>query len=159
MLSQVFAQQRYYALLVIFVFLGLAACSSTPESSRESFQEARIEQFFKKWQGTKYGYGGSSTQAIDCSALMVHAYNELYAINLPRTTESQAKVGKKIRQRNLRAGDLVFFKTGFRKKHVGIYMGDDIFVHASTSAGVIKSSLASEYWSDHYWKSRRVKTY
>lgn len=143
----------------ILVLLILDGCRSLPSPSEEVERRAEIEQFFKQWQGTAYGYGGSSKNAVDCSALMVHAYRDLYAINLPRTTDEQADWGNRIRQKNLRAGDLVFFKTGFRTRHVGIYVGNGEFVHSSRSRGVMKSSLTTKYWSDHYWKAKRIVSF
>ncbi len=144
-------------LLTIFIAISLSSCHSLPEPSEEVRRQAQIEQFFQKWQGTRYGYGGTGQQGIDCSALMVEAYSDIYSINLPRTTENQAKLGKRTKQKKLRAGDLVFFKTGFTRRHVGIYLDDGVFVHASESGGVMKSSLQSGYWADHYWKARRIK--
>ena len=65
-------------------------------------------------------------------------------------------MGKRIRRSQLRAGDLVFFKTGWAKRHVGIYSGSGRFIHASTSKGVISSQLDSDYWRKHFWQARRV---
>ena len=87
---------------------------------------------------------------------MVEAYDDLFDIKLPRTTKDQSTLGNRVRKRNLDAGDLVFFKTGLTRRHVGIYMKDGIFVHASRSNGVVKSSLDSGYWADNFWKAKRV---
>ena len=146
-------------LAIIILAVSLSSCGSLPESSEELRRQVQIEQFFQKWQGTQYGYGGTGQQGIDCSALMVEAYSDIYSIQLPRTTESQAKLGKRTKQKKLLAGDLIFFKTGFTRRHVGIYLNDGIFVHASESGGVMKSSLESGYWADHYWKARRIQEY
>ena len=152
--------QSFSILLTVTILaLSLSSCGSLPEPSEEVRRQAQIEQFFQKWQGIQYGYGGTGQQGIDCSALMVEAYKDIYSIQLPRTTESQAKLGKRTKQKTLRAGDLVFFKTGFTRRHVGIYLDDGVFVHASESGGVMKSSLESRYWADHYWKARRIKEY
>ena len=138
------------------VLLSQGACVFLPEPSTEVRRAAGIESFYQQWGGSSYSYGGSSPDGIDCSALMVEAYSDLYNIRLPRTTDEQAKMGKRVRKGNLRAGDLVFFKTGIVRRHVGIYIGDGDFVHSSASSGVIKSSLDSGYWDDHYWKSKRL---
>lgn len=142
--------------ILCFFILTASACSILPKPSQEVVRQAQIEQFYQKWQGTSYGFGSSSEQAIDCSALMVHAYRDIYGIQLPRTTEHQSDLGKRIRQKKLQAGDLVFFKTGFNQRHVGIYIEDGYFVHASKSSGVQKSQLNSGYWADRYWKSKRI---
>ena len=143
--------------LTLFVLvITLNGCIFLPRPSDDVRRQAEIEQFYQKWQGTQYRFGGTNQQSIDCSALMVHAYNDIYDMNLPRTTDDQAKLGKRVRLKSLKAGDLVFFKTGFARRHVGIYIADDVFVHASESKGVIKSRLDSGYWAEHYWKAKRV---
>ncbi len=149
----------YQRLLAVLCLTVLGGCASLPSPTEEVQRQAEIEQFFQKWQGTEYGYGGTTQNAVDCSALMVHAYRDLYAIRLPRTTEQQADLGNRIRQKNLKAGDLIFFKTGFRTRHVGIYVGNGYFVHSSQSKGVMKSTLYSSYWAEHYWKAKRLVSY
>ena len=133
----------------------LTGCRSS--SAREdSIRLAELEDFYRYWQGAQYQYGGSSRSGVDCSALVATAYQDVFNRDLPRTTDAQAKVGKRVRKSQLRTGDLVFFKTGWRNRHVGIYLGDGLFMHSSASSGVIKSSLNSKYWRKHYWKSKRV---
>ena len=134
--------------------------ASTAESHVQPTSQPRqlLAQHFQEWSGTPYRLGGQSARGIDCSGFVNVTYNNLFGINLPRTTKEQAKFGKKIRRRKLSTGDLVFFKTGFFQRHVGIYVGNDEFIHASTSKGVIRSSLRAPYWSKHYWKSVRVTT-
>jgi len=65
-------------------------------------------------------------------------------------------MGKSISRKELKAGDLVFFKTGWLTKHVGIYIAGDKFLHASTSKGVTISYLTNAYWQSKYWKARRI---
>ncbi len=74
---------------------------------------------------------------------------------MPRSTELMAKMGKKIDRKQLRAGDLVFFKTSYKVRHVGIYIEKGQFLHASSSKGVMISRLDNVYWADKYWQSRR----
>ena len=136
--------------------LTLSGCIFHHSADTQVNREAEIELFFKKWHGTNYQYGGNNGGGIDCSALMVEAYDDLFNFALPRTTEDQSTVGKRVRKRKISAGDLVFFKTGLSSRHVGIYLKDGIFVHASRSRGVVKSSLDSAYWADNYWKAKRV---
>jgi cell wall-associated NlpC family hydrolase len=136
--------------------LSVSGCIFHHSADAQVKREADIELFFKKWHGTNYQYGGNNDSGIDCSALMVEAYYELFNIVLPRTTEDQSTLGKRVRKRNISAGDLVFFKTGLSSRHVGLYLKDGIFVHASRSGGVIKSSLDSGYWAKKYWKTKRV---
>ncbi|MFV2057547.1 MAG: NlpC/P60 family protein [Thiohalomonadales bacterium] len=117
----------------------------------------QLQGEYVRWQGVPYQLGGTSKKGVDCSAFVRAAMKNGLAIQLPRTTEQQVRVGRSISKSELRPGDLVFFKTGFFKKHVGIYLGDEVFMHASTSKGVMKSSLNSNYWRSHYWRSRRVR--
>lgn len=81
-----------------------------------------------------------------------------FALQLPRDTRQQAKIGTKIDKDDLLPGDLVFFKTGSGDSglHVGIYDTDGQFIHASTSRGVMRSSLDNVYWRKNFWQARRI---
>ena len=152
---------RYFSawrsgLTVTLMAVMLVGCFSMGRSNDEAQRAAELEAFYRKWSHVSYQYGGSGQGGMDCSALTQQAYRDLYGLRLPRTTEDQAKVGKRVSKRRLRAGDLVFFKTGWSTRHVGVYIGDGMFVHSSASSGVVKSSLATEYWKDRYWRSRRI---
>lgn len=100
--------------------------------------------------------GGMSRSAVDCSALMVLAYKDIFGIQIPRTVTDQASIGEGISIQSLQPGDLVFFKTGFFQRHVGIYLEDRKFIHASSSKGVIISGLDEPYWKRKYWKAKRM---
>jgi cell wall-associated NlpC family hydrolase len=88
--------------------------------------------------------------------LVYITYLEKLEIELPRTTELQSRVGNEIQRSELRAGDLVFFKTSPKVRHVGMYIEEDTFLHASTKKGVKISRLSNYYWRKKYWHSRRV---
>lgn len=118
-------------------------------------QEALLEQL-KAWQGTPYRLGGTSRQGVDCSAFTQITLAQRLSLDLPRTTEQQADVGFDVAQEAMQPGDLVFFKTGRRSNHVGIYLGSRWFLHASTSEGVTLNNLDETYWKRHYWTARRV---
>ena len=77
-------------------------------------------------------------------------------MELPRSTAEQQSVGTSVKRAKLQAGDLVLFKTGKRQRHVGIYVGNDKFVHASTSNGVIVSNMTDKYWNNRYYDGRRL---
>jgi cell wall-associated NlpC family hydrolase len=109
-----------------------------------------------EWQGVRYRNGGLSKRGVDCSGFVYLTFGTRLGIRLPRSTGGQASIGRNIRQSSLRPGDLVFFKTGWKVRHVGIYLGNRQFIHASTSNGVMASSLDNRYWSQHYWKSVRI---
>lgn len=110
----------------------------------------------KQWKSTPYKLGGLSKKGIDCSGFVHITYKERFGVSLPRTTTRQAQVGTKITRQQLQAGDLVFFKTGFKVRHVGIYIEDGKFLHASTSNGVMISNINNRYWKKVYWKSMRI---
>lgn len=111
------------------------------------------------WKGVPYRAGGLSKAGIDCSGLVHVTYRSVFNLAVPRTTKSLARVGSRVGRGRLRPGDLVFFRTGLRKRHVGIYVADGEFLHASTSRGVTISSLNEDYWDESYRGARRVLSY
>lgn len=119
---------------------------------------SRLSEHQQEWKGTRYRLGGNSKSGIDCSGFMQVTFRDLFGINLPRTTNDQAREGSKISKSELRTGDLVFFKTGRgpNGKHVGVYVKNGQFLHASTKGGVIYSDLNSPYWSKTFWQARRL---
>lgn len=110
----------------------------------------------REWQGVPYKYNGLSKKGIDCSGFVYRTFKDKFARTIPRTTARLIKSGRPIDKKNLQPGDLVFFKTGLKKRHVGIYVEKKKFLHASTSKGVILSSLDNVYWKKHYWQARRI---
>ena len=159
--------------LATSIFLALAAvgCSRlpvTPEPAGRIPHAAKVdladsqgvkEQLYlqyQQWKGTNYKMGGLSKQGIDCSGFVYITYLEKLGIELPRTTELQSRIGKEVKRVELRAGDLVFFKTGPKVRHVGMYLENDTFLHASTKVGVTISTLNGHYWRTKYWHARRV---
>jgi cell wall-associated NlpC family hydrolase len=101
-------------------------------------------------------WGGASKQGVDCSGLVQSVYQNAFQMSLPRTTEEQVDAGHRIQRSSLQPGDLVFFRHGRKKYHVGIYVDDGEFLHASSSNGVTVSPLDRSYWSDRWWQARRV---
>ncbi|MGP8289936.1 C40 family peptidase [Vreelandella zhanjiangensis] len=117
-------------------------------------RQALMEQH-QRWAGTPYRIGGTSAGGIDCSALVRNVFRDTFDLELPRSTYDQVHEGRSIDRQELQAGDLVFFRPP-GNNHVGIYVGDGYFLHASTSQGVIISSLNNSYWQRYYWQSRRA---
>ncbi len=115
-----------------------------------------LKRHYERWRGTPYVNGGMSPAGIDCSGFTVLAYRELFDLPLPRTAGEQAGSGREVQRAALQPGDLVFFNTGLWNKHVGIYLADDQFIHASLSRGVTISSLDDAYWQEKYWQARRM---
>ena len=109
------------------------------------------------FRGVPYRNGGSDPSGFDCSGFTQYVFAQ-HGIALPRAVEEQFEQGKKVKPRDLESGDLVFFKTVSRgPSHVGIVIGDDQFVHAPSSKGVVRvERLSAEYWSKRFLAGRRV---
>jgi len=125
------------------------------------FSSSSVKQIlyaqFSEWESVKYRLGGLSRDGIDCSGFVYLTYRDNFSIQLPRTTEQQLQRGVKVNtQADLKAGDLVFFKTGIWQRHVGIYLEKRKFLHVSTKKGVIISHLDNPYWKKRYWSAIRV---
>jgi cell wall-associated NlpC family hydrolase len=113
-----------------------------------------------KYLNTPYKYGGNSKKGIDCSAFTQTVYATGLQLPLLRTARDQFTQGIKIEDKTeLKFGDLVFFNTrrAVRPGHVGIYIGDNLFAHASSKQGVIVSSLDHDYYSKRYMGARRIE--
>lgn len=112
-----------------------------------------------KWIGVPYRSGGTTFRGVDCSGLTSTIYKTVYRKNLERSSEDQRKKDcRKVKKAKLKEGDLVFFHNGKKKKratHVGIYLKDKKFIHASTSQGVIISHLDEKYWDKHWLNGGR----
>jgi len=132
-----------------------------PETQSQTEQEPSINLLtflmvqYQEWKGTRYRMGGLSKSGVDCSGFALLTFRNQFGIELPRSTYEQNKLGQEIKPDQLQAGDLVFFHTG-RNNHVGIYLQDNQFLHASTRAGVKISSLSEPYWKRRYWKAKRL---
>jgi len=158
-------------LFISCLFVALAACSFVPErpsaperidgwsgaiGDAESVKRKLYSQY-SSWKGTRYEIGGTSRKGVDCSGFVYVTFKSRFGVVLPRSTELQAEVGESVSRSRLRPGDLVFFKTGWFDRHVGIYLDHGKFLHASTSSGVTISELGDSYWNSAYWKARRVE--
>ena len=165
---------RMHRLIVVIAYAILsAACSSAPHYGSEStsvetsakrvdLSDTRkvkqiLNQQYKDWNHVQHRMGGTSKNGIDCSGLVYKTYRTKLGVDLPRSTESQSKTGSAVKQKHLRAGDLVFFKTGIFSRHVGMYIDKGDFLHVSTRKGVMISNLDEPYWRSTYWKARRVQ--
>jgi len=115
-----------------------------------------------RYMNTPYKFGGDSKKGIDCSAFTQIMFKNTMSIDLSRTANEQYNMGKDIEEKKeLQFGDLVFFDTKMTVKpgHVGIYLGDDLFAHASSSKGVTISSIASSYYVKRFMGGRRVREF
>lgn len=169
--------KRYVSYIVALI--GLAACLSScrtaaPRLDYKALAKASIRMGMdidkednhklyivsSGWLGVPYRAGGNSKHGTDCSGLVSQLYMSVYNIRLARNTVGQLKESNRVSRRNLREGDLVFFTSRTSRKrvaHVGIYLKQGKFIHASTSQGVIISSLNEKYYTQHWLCGGRVK--
>ena len=173
---------RHYSIVIsILLLLLLGSCKSsrnsvkvkpadretavTPvphrlsSSSVDTEMGQRLVSEARKWLGVPYSYGGNSRKGVDCSGMVVAVYRDAASLKLPRSSADQHRYCRDISRKDLEAGDLVFFKGSSKGKvsHVGIYIGDNKMIHASSSRGVIVSDLAEKYYISHYHASGRVE--
>jgi|SRR4051812_14215844 cell wall-associated NlpC family hydrolase len=128
------------------------SASAVPAPPRSSVVDTALA-----FRGVPYRNGGADPSGFDCSGFIQYVFAQ-HGIALPRAVEEQFDQGKKVKPRDLESGDLVFFKTVSRgPSHVGMIVGDDQFVHAPSSKGVVRvERLSAEYWSKRFIAARRV---
>jgi cell wall-associated NlpC family hydrolase len=117
---------------------------------------SRLYAQYQDWKTVEFRHGGLSKKGIDCSGFVYITFYKTFGVTLPRSVAQQAETGFGIRQQDLRSGDLVFFKTGLFTRHVGIYLGNQSFLHVSQKRGVSISNLNDAYWKKRYWQARRI---
>lgn len=156
----------FYAVVFAGVLGILQGCASDqaqetvapviPSFSGSDEVTSTLVRHFEQWYATSYRSGGMDKNGVDCSGFVQLTYNRLFGLQLPRTTGTLAHSGSRISVSNLQPGDLVFFKTGPTANHVGIYLENKTFMHASSTRGVMLSSLNETYWKKHFWQARRI---
>jgi lipoprotein Spr len=112
----------------------------------ELLQDNRLLEHVDEWYGTRYRYGGTTKSGIDCSAFVQAVYLSAFALSLPRTARDQYRNSRIISATEMKTGDLVFFNTTGGISHVGIYLQNNKFIHASTSHGVTISDMFDPYY-------------
>ncbi|MDH3343205.1 MAG: NlpC/P60 family protein [Gammaproteobacteria bacterium] len=159
-------------LFLFFLSLLLASCSSSPDIRPGTLSSIpignkvdlknsktvknKLYAQLNEWKGTEYEMGGLDKDGVDCSGFVYNTFRTKLGINIPRSTELQITTGKTVSKDKLRAGDLVFFKTSKKVRHVGIYIEKNKFLHASTSKGVMISKLNNVYWKSKFLKAKRL---
>ena len=148
---------------IAFALLALIL-SSCGAAKRARVREQKINTVIstaRGYTGTPYRYGGTSRSGIDCSGLLCNSFKSIN-YNLPRTSDAQSKVGKKVKKNKLEPGDLVFFATGKKKRqitHVGLVTyskkGKVKFIHSSSSLGVVENYLDMDYYDKRFRLGRR----
>ncbi|MBR2196480.1 MAG: C40 family peptidase [Salinivirgaceae bacterium] len=122
----------------------------------------KLYRYVSSWIGVRYRTGGTTKSGVDCSGFAGAVYNDVYGKKIHRTVvDIYSEDCRHIRQGNLQEGDLVFFRTDGKNSktpnHVGVYLKNGKFVHASSSRGVVVNSLEQEYYRKEFIKGGRVK--
>lgn len=147
--------KKFWYLIILALIITMSSCGATKRTTA-SVNQAKLESQFQQYKNTKYKFGGTDQRGFDCSGFTLTVYKNAFNINLPRTTEAMATLGKRVSKRKLKPGDLVFFKPSRKYDHVGIFIGKKTFIHSSTSKGVIKSNLNNPYWKKKYRFAKRI---
>ncbi len=152
-------------------FAAISVTQAQPPAPR-TFASSAAETAGKVWSGAQdvaiyalgligvdYRYGGNSPESgLDCSGLVRYVFQEVTGVTLPRTTKEMSGLGRKVKMPDLKPGDLVFFNTRrFAFSHVGIYLGDNRFIHAPSRGNEVEvSTLSATYWQKHFDGARRL---
>lgn len=149
-----FTMQKTFTIIAMAFLLFVAPFAGQAEASSKP---AAISKTATSLTGIKYVYGGNTTSGFDCSGYVSYVFKE-NDINLARTSSGMYASGTPVKQADLETGDLVFFNTsGKGVSHVGIYIGEGKFAHASTSRGVRVDKLSDPYyWKDRYVGAKRI---
>ena len=122
----------------------------------ESLANSTLYNFVEEWWATRYHYGGSTKRGIDCSAYSGALLGSVWGIKTPRTARAMYDIAEKIDRENLQEGDLVFFNTRGGVSHVGVYLGNGYFTHASTGNGVTINNLEENYYRSKFISGGRI---
>lgn len=129
--------------------------TTVPSTSAAPVVE-RLLTVAEDWMGTPYRFGGTTRSGVDCSAFVRAIYEDAFGVPLTRATQTQVAEGRPVARDDLRAGDLVFFRTGRDQRHVGIYLGEGRMLHASSSKNrVLVDDFHQDYFQQTYWTARR----
>lgn len=132
--------------------------ASMMEVSTKKLHNTRLYNFINEWEGVKYRNGGLSKSGVDCSGLVHLLYKEVYSKDIPRNTSQQINIIKRKFEGSLREGDLVFFDYDNKKfSHVGVFLQNGYYVHASTRKGVMVQKLKDPYTYKYFSRGGSVK--
>jgi lipoprotein Spr len=168
---------RIIFLLLLLPFLIVAQTKKATHRSKNKIQKPCIEQFYADhqlipdsacnphlyyqvydWIGTRYKYAGRSKKGIDCSGFVSEMYRNAYCISLMGGSRDIWPTVKQIEKEDLQEGDILFFKIKKGQiSHVGVYLGNNKFAHASVKYGVTISDLDEEYYKKHFYKGGRIQ--
>lgn len=124
----------------------------------EALPSKSLLESVDEWYGVRYRTGGTTKSGVDCSGFTVAVYSAAFGVMLPRVSRDQYKASRKISTTELQEGDLVFFNTNGRGvSHVGVYLGNNKFIHASVSRGVMVNDLFEPYYLKRYIGGGRIE--
>lgn len=157
-------RQKIQIISILALLLVISSCGSTRKIAKD-VEGARIDKVIttaRSYLGTPYRWGGATKAGIDCSGLLYNSFRAA-GLDLPRTSQEQGKIGKKINIYEVQPGDLVFFaanKRGSKVSHVGLVTEikgrrEVMFIHSSSSRGVIENNIFSDYYHSVFIKARR----
>ena len=170
-------------MIMMAIMLGASSCTSSRRATTDSYTTThqtqdsaiitttlphsnsdainKLLQEAESWLGTKYKYGGNDRNGIDCSGFVLQVFNHSLGIKLPRTSHQQFQHCTPLTRDQLQPGDLVFFTIRGSSKvgHVGIYIGNDKMIHASSSQGVIITPLSQKYYATNYYGAGRINAF
>lgn len=148
--------KKFFVVFSLVFILAAGPFTGSAEAAAQVDAE-KMTKVAKGLIGTKYVYGGTTTKGFDCSGFIGYVFDSV-GIDLPRTSSGMYATGDKVEKKDLQPGDLVFFNTsGKGVSHVGVFIGDGKFAHASTSRGVRVDKLNDPYyWGKRYVGAKRV---
>jgi len=127
-------------------------------TNEKNISNIKLYAFIDDWYGTPYKFGGLDKNGIDCSGFVFKLYEQVYLMKTPRTTTELNDISSEIKKNDLSEGDLVFFKIDSKKiSHVGVYLMNNKFVHASSKKGIMISDLNEDFFVKCYFKGGRLK--
>lgn len=144
---------------ILLSVLLLSACATGGRDAPGHGDTGDLVHYARSLVGTPYRYGGDSPRSgFDCSGYVAHVYRHAMGITLPRSVQQISRHGHAIRMNQLREGDLLFYDTNHAAfSHVGIYLGDERFIHAPSSGGRVRiENMRGKYWQKHYSGARRI---
>jgi len=142
-----------------------ASTNTSAKASTNSDSDANVAEssemtswmdVIQPWLNTPYRYGGNTKNGTDCSGYVMQIYKEKTGKQLPHSSRALYKMGKSVNVEDLQTGDLVFFGNHWGVNHVGIYLSNGNFTHASSSDGVAIIPLSTKYWKKRYLGARRL---
>ncbi|WP_052144750.1 cell wall-binding repeat-containing protein [Halalkalibacter okhensis] len=147
-----FLRRNFTMLLVVLLVSSLVM----PFQAKANSETDRIVSLARSLVGSPYSWGGTTPSGFDCSGFMRYVYSDV-GVDLHRMTVDQFNQGTSVSRNDLQPGDAVFFKNTYQAgiSHAGIYVGNNQFVHASSSAGVTTTSLSNSYWNPRYAGAKR----